>query len=243
MKVGIVGCGVVGGTLSLWLKENTWSEVITHDPPKGQVGDIASCDIVFIAVPVPTNEDGTQDINQLHSALEVCAKDQPIYIRSTVLPGTSDLLSKTTGKRVRACPEFLTERIAKEEMGRLPIVIGEKIPHKLIAELFKSKKLICMSSRSAELAKYVHNSFGALKVNFFNHINQLCDKNYVHYGMMMEAVLATGFINKTHTQVPGPDGEFGYGGKCLPKDTKAFARWADFALLTQTVVDNEEVRK
>ena len=79
-----------------------------------------------------------------------------------------------------------------------------------------------MSSEEAEITKYAHNVFGALKVTYFNGIYDICKKNNLDYDKVREGVLLSGYINAPHTQVPGPDGKFGYGGKCFPKDVNAF---------------------
>ena len=50
--------------------------------------------------------------------------------------------------------------------------------------------------------------------------------NLLHIGYL-PGVLLSGYINDTHTYVPGPDGKFGYGGKCFPKDVNAFAKMTD----------------
>jgi len=80
-----------------------------------------------------------------------------------------------------------------------------------------------MTSEEAELAKYAHNVFGALKVTYFNCLYDLCQQLGFSYQNVLDGVLASEYINETHTAVPGPDGMFGYGGKCFPKDVKAAA--------------------
>ena len=79
-----------------------------------------------------------------------------------------------------------------------------------------------MTSREAEITKYTHNVFGALKVSYFNGIYNLCEQMGADYKKIQEGILLSGYINSPHTQVPGPDGQFGYGGKCFPKDVDAF---------------------
>lgn len=80
-----------------------------------------------------------------------------------------------------------------------------------------------MTSEEAEMAKYAHNVFGALKVTYFNCIRDLCERSGLDYRKVLDGVLASGYVNKEHTASPGPDGKFGYGGKCFPKDVRAMA--------------------
>ena len=82
-----------------------------------------------------------------------------------------------------------------------------------------------MSSVEAELAKYAHNVFGALKVTYFNGIYELTKELKCDYDNVKQGVLLSGYINDTHTHIPGHDGKFGYGGKCFPKDISAFNKF------------------
>src|SRR6185503_5957212 len=66
------------------------------------------------------------------------------------------------------------------------------------------------------------NCFGAVKINYFNAIYSLCKKMGANYYNVLAGAMTPGFIEVTHTQVPGPDGRFGFGGHCLPKDLTAF---------------------
>ena len=63
IKVGIVGCGFVGGALKAWLEENNKdAEVFVSDPPKGYNDDLSEIDIAFLQIHVPTEDDGTQNL-------------------------------------------------------------------------------------------------------------------------------------------------------------------------------------
>jgi UDPglucose 6-dehydrogenase len=75
----------------------------------------------------------------------------------------------------------------------------------------------------SEISEYAHNVFGALKVTYFNAIYDYCQKLGADFSKVHTGCLLSGYINETHTQVPGPDGKLGYGGKCFPKDVNAFA--------------------
>ena len=62
-----------------------------------------------------------------------------------------------------------------------------------------------------------------MKVTYFNAIADYCRRMGAEYKRVHAGCLLSGYINDTHTHVPGPDGKFGYGGKCFPKDVNAFA--------------------
>lgn len=222
IKVGIIGCGFVGGALKKWLEEhNTNVSVLVSDPYKGYNDDVTKADVVFISIHIPTEIDGTQDLTLLKELITPISKETPIFIRSTVLPHTCDNLSKELDKRVYFMPEFLTERTAYQDFCSQPMVFTAE--EEMLAKIFVGKKYITMSSLEAEITKYAHNDFGAVKVTYFNAVYNLCKKLNCDYQKVQNGILLSGYINDMHTYVPGPDGKLGYGGKCFPKDVKALA--------------------
>jgi len=222
ITVGIVGCGFVGGALKQWLENNNPSiKILVSDPPKGYTDSLATADVIFISIHVPTEDDGKQDLRLMKKIIKALP-DKPVFIRTTILPGTSEKLSKETKKRVYFMPEFLTERTAYEDFGSQPMVFTAE--SELLEKIFVGKRFIQMSSLEAEITKYAHNVFGALKVTYFNSIYHLCQKKSCFYDNVLRGILLSGYINDVHTAVPGPDGKLGYGGKCFPKDVNAFAK-------------------
>ncbi|MBE6449901.1 MAG: UDP-glucose 6-dehydrogenase [Alphaproteobacteria bacterium] len=219
-KVGIIGCGVIGGALKKWLEDNTEHQVFVSDPFKGYHDDMSQCDIFFIQIHVPTEVDGTQNLNTFR---EIISKlpDKPIFIRTTILPGTSGKLSQELNRHVYFMPEFLTERTSVDDFKVQPMVFTAET--KLLKDIFPNKEYIEMSSLEAEITKYAHNVFGALKVTYFNAIYDYCQKLGANFNKVHTGCLLSGYINEQHSQVPGPDGKFGYGGKCFPKDVNAFS--------------------
>lgn len=223
MKVGIIGCGYIGGTLKKWLEEhNQTIDILVSDPPKGMYDDVSKADIIFISIHIPTETDGTQDLSLLKELIKPLPVDKPIFIRTTVLPHTCDNLSKETGKKIYFMPEFLTERTAYQDFCNQPMIFTAE--EEMLKSIFIGKKYITMSSLEAEIAKYTHNDFGAVKVTYFNAVYELCQKLGCDYKKIQKGVLLSGYINDMHTYVPGPDGKLGYGGKCFPKDVKALIR-------------------
>lgn len=220
INIGVVGCGVIGGALIKWLKEhNSNCNILRVDPPKGFNDDLSKADIIFVSIHIPTEDDSSQDLTVLEKIIDNCP-DVPIFIRTTLKPGTCDYLSKKYSKSVNFMPEFLTERTAFEDFNNQPMIFTNNV--ELLKEIFIGKEYICMTSLEAEVTKYAHNVFGALKVTYFNGIFEYCQKLGINYENVHKGVLLSGYINKPHTIVPGPDGQLGYGGKCFPKDVNAF---------------------
>ena len=244
LHIGIIGCGVVGNALKEWLKNNTPHRISVSDPYKGYNDDMSQCDIFFIQIHIPTEDDGSQNLSVL-SDIIASLPDKPIFVRTTILPGTSDMLSEKFHKRVYFMPEFLTERTSVADFNQQPMVFtGES---SLLKQIFVNKKYIEMSSLEAEVTKYAHNVFGALKVTYFNCIYDLCQKLKIDYEHVHQGVLLSKYINDTHTYVPGPDGKLGYGGKCFPKDVNAFTRYTKGSLLGELLSPlkdiNNKIRK
>lgn len=218
MRVGLIGVGVVGGTLLKWFQENTQHQIRCLDPAKGMNDSLEGCDAIFISVPVPAAGTG-QDLQALREAILTAKKhSQNIFIRSTVLPGTNDLYGTI------AMPEFLTERTAYEDFCRLPILLGP-VDRVCVKQLFPGKEVMFKTNAEAELSKFAHNCFGAMKVTYFNIIADLCEKLKCDFESVKQGVFLTGYINKDHTMVPGPDGKYGYAGKCFPENMDAFTRY------------------
>ncbi len=226
IKVGIIGCGFVGGALKTWIEENNAEncEVYVSDPPKGMNDDLSQIDIAFLQIHVPTEDDGTQDLT-LMTKLIKDLPNVPVFVRTTILPGTSDKLSKETGHQVCYMPEFLTERTHLEDFRKQTMVFTGAVD--LLIRIFKGKKFTVMSPLEAELTKYIHNVFGAYKVTYFNAAKEYVEKMGADWAKVHTGCLLSGYINDTHTYVPGPDGKCGYGGKCFPKDVNAFAKMTE----------------
>lgn len=234
MKIGIIGAGIVGGALANYFQKFDY-EVVIDDPPRGINGDCKGCDAIFVCVPVDTvfkDNRIQQDLTVIKSVLNKYRAEvrTPFFIRSTVLPKTTDHLRKLTKLRLYAMPEFLTEREADETFANQDIICGADIGdvramsslEELLDKVFPNKTIALYSNREVELAKYSHNVMGALKVNFFNLVHKYAQRIHADYDNVLKGVLMSGYINKTHTMVPGPDGKKGFAGKCFPKDTLAF---------------------
>lgn len=228
MQIGIAGLGVVGGAFARWLSENTDHDVRSYDPRLGLTDDLRSVNALFICVPVPT-EGRAQNLSIVREILEKFGgPNMRIFIRSSVVPGTCDHLSREFGLEIYAMPEFLTERTADTDVRTQRILCGRSytdaaVPqYAFLSQIFNgAKDIVLMTNVEAELAKYAHNGWGTTKVHFSNIIFELCQKLGADYEKVRFGALMSGYVSQTHTQVPGPDGKLGYGGKCFPKDMEA----------------------
>jgi UDPglucose 6-dehydrogenase len=87
--------------------------------------------------------------------------------------------------------------------------------------------VIHCTAGEAAMAKYAINTFMATKVVFMNEIQELCSKTGIDYNRVAHMVIADKRLGSSHMQVPGPDGAYGFGGACFPKDTSALLKYAE----------------
>jgi UDPglucose 6-dehydrogenase len=224
--------------------------------------------VYFVCVPTPMNEDGSCDTSIVEGVLDSLAEsprrgkhDRIVVIKSTVPPGSTAKWNKKYGERLRVIfsPEFLTEANALDDMrNQNRIVLGGPRPWinkaKLVFQAaFPSVPIIKTSSTTAEMVKYVTNCFLATKVSFANEVQQICsalDSNGldIDYDKVIEYATKDVRLGTSHWQVPGPDGEYGFGKTCFPKDLNALSAVARELNITPCVMDgvwskNLEVRK
>jgi UDPglucose 6-dehydrogenase len=229
-KVGVIGNGFVGEAISFAFSSISDLYVYDTDPLKStdKIELVHNCDFVFICVPTPMFKDGSQDLSYVESVFEKATR-KPIYIlKSTVVPGTTERLSKKYSNfKIIFSPEFLTERTAKLDMltqsriilgGDLTLSEKAKI---LFNQRFKIKNIIQTDSKTAELTKYMNNTFFATKVSIMNEFKLLCDKIGANWEDALKGFVSDGRIGDSHLNVPGHDGKLGYGGTCFPKDVNA----------------------
>ena len=100
-----------------------------------------------------------------------------------------------------------------------------------VANLYKQRfgetiSIIKTNYQTAELIKYMNNCFFATKVSFLNEMYMIAEKSGADWDMAVEGFIRDGRIGHSHLAVPGPDGKFGFGGSCFPKDMQAIISYA-----------------
>ena len=209
------------------------------------------CDIIFVCLPTPMNKDGSCYTGLVEAELrdldEKCRfdsnKKKTIIIKSTISPGTTAKWNKQfKNLNVVFNPEFLTEANAVsdyENQNRIILGGPRKATTKLkpiFAKVFPKAAIIKTDSTYAEMVKYVTNSFLATKVSFANEMYEICNGLDIDYDKVIEYAQYDDRLGKSHWSVPGPDGDFGYGGHCFPKDVKALIHVAKKLNVTPTIL-------
>ena len=169
-------------------------------------------------------------LESVFNDLSALGSNADLVIKSTVPVGTTlKIQSKYPKLKICHSPEFLTARKAKIDFCTPARNIVGYANHRDVAErlsdLYKKRfpgtACITMSSNESEMVKYMANCFFATKVSFFNEMYLLADKLGLNWQSLLEGVLTDGRIGVSHYDVPGHDGDFGFGGTCFPKDINA----------------------
>jgi UDPglucose 6-dehydrogenase len=266
MKVGVIGLGVVGGTMFDCLgRVHDMSGFDIKEPNNTDecMREVLGSDICFVCVPTPTMEDGTQNISAIDDVFLSLFTNKytgVVVLKSTVLPGTTRAFKEKYSKlRLVHSPEFLTEKSAKQDFLRQNCILasGDRYNDIIILQacywelldlkttLFNPNFIISHNYVDTELAKYIHNTFLATKVSFMNQMYDFAKQVGADYEKANTMAIFQGVIGLTHNQVPGPDGRRGYGGMCFPKDTKALQNMAGetLSILDAAIQYNDKIRK
>jgi UDPglucose 6-dehydrogenase len=205
---------------------------------------LVDCQVVFIAVGTPPDEDGSADLKYVLAVARECGRLMDDYLvvvtKSTVPVGTSlkvrAAVQEELDRRdvkvpfdVASNPEFLKEGAAIDDFlkpDRIVVGVESTRAEDILKSLYKpftlnGHPILVMDITSAEMAKYAANAMLATKISFMNDIANLCEVvganiNWVRKGIGTDARIGNKFI------YPG----IGYGGSCFPKDVQALIHTA-----------------
>jgi UDPglucose 6-dehydrogenase len=250
MKILICGYGFVGKAHAFALSFGN-NEVHIYDPAYDIYKErLTNPDAVIITVSTPAHENGKCNINNVYdSIVNVEDDDVPILIKSTIsLEGWRFLLQEFPNKKISFSPEYLRAAHAYEDFKKQEVVYiggGDNIFWASIFSLCLGVKIQCADPEELILAKYMRNSFLALKVAFFNQVYDLCKATDIDFNRVRQLATEDPRIGKSHSYI---NLERGFGGHCFPKDTSAISHTAKQFDSPMTVIDsailyNNELRK
>jgi GDP-mannose 6-dehydrogenase len=225
---------------------------------------ILNTELSFICVGTPSQANGNLDLTyirriceQIGEALKQKSSRHTVVIRSTILPGTmrnivipvlQEMSGKKAGTDFGVChnPEFLREGSAVKDFNFPPQTVVGEIDQKsgdALAELYKGidAPLMRTDLETAEMVKYVNNSWHALKIGFANEIGNLCKAFSIDAHQVMKIFCQDTKLNISSAYLtPG----FAFGGSCLPKDLRAISYQAkmhdlQLPILTSILPSNE----
>ena len=231
--IGIIGNGFVGNAVAKGFEDRLDVLICDLDKDKSThtMMQTLRCDYVFVCLPTPmiSAEGGKCNLSILDNFFEEVSTIETkatFIIKSTVPVGTTDRLCELyPHMNIVHNPEFLTAANAEHDFinadrhviggdAKLAFDVGT-----LYSTYFPHIPVYTMRSSESECVKYFANCFLASKVMVFNEMRMLCDNlPGVDYDRVMEGVCSDERIGNSHTSVPGPDGDYGFGGTCFPKD-------------------------
>lgn len=248
MDVIIVGHGVVGSNLEAELsklnpdvrdkyKSGTEHNRFTH----GKKYDIA-----FICVDTPLT--GTEDCDTSEVANAMRENDADLYvIKSTVYPGFTKAIAEKMGKAVVFSPEYYggTQHCNNFDFN-FTIIGGEKEAAKRLIQALQSvydarHTFHIVDSTTAELAKYMENSYLATHVSFCVQFFFIAERFGVSYEELRELFILDPRVNASHTFVYR-DHPY-WESHCLDKDVPTIANAGDAPLLKAVIDFNEQCRQ
>jgi UDPglucose 6-dehydrogenase len=265
MKIGIIGNGFVGQAIVHGFILHT-DNILVHDKDPTRSTHsmkelVHNADVIFICVPTPMFESGQCDLSIVNSVTKElsqydCIGKKVVVIKSTVVPGTTEKLAiNYPNMNFVFNPEFLTERKARLDfINTSRIILGSNKPlaNNIVEELYRIRfpytKIIKTDFGTAQLIKYMANCFFATKVSFMNEMYQICKAINGNWDTALNGFISDYRIGNSHIDVPGHDGDLGFGGKCFPKDINAMIKRAEELGVDPKVMKgawekNKEVRK
>ena len=259
MTIGVIGQGYVGTAIKLGFQDHY--DVITYDKydiaksthPK--ISDLVEeTKVIFVCVPTPMRKDGTcytGIVEEVIREINETANDHIVVIKSTVPPGTTDRFNhEFSNVTVIFNPEFLTEENFLDDFKNQNRIIlggsrkGTNKLRQIYSKVFPKATIVKTGDKHAEMVKYFTNCFLATKVSFANEMYNICEQLDLDYDKIVEYATYDERLGKSHWAVPGPDGDFGFGGHCLPKDLSAIVNtFTTYGLLEAVEEVNDQVRE
>jgi nucleotide sugar dehydrogenase len=263
MKLGIIGKGFVGSAVSNGFNDDVEQFVVDPLHSNNSIEGLVEFDpiITFVCVPTPVSEDGSCDVSIARSVLQELNELQykgVVVIKSTIVPDYLHEFKKAYALRIVYNPEFLTEANANQDFinPKMQVLGGRWKDCEVVekAYLRNSKVKVVPTFKTdlttASLLKYTINSFLATKVMFFNDLYKLhqSSSSMASWEQFIDMLTRDPRMGDSHMQVPGPDGKFGFGGHCFPKDTEAMLKYANdknikLNILKKAVETNNKLRE
>jgi UDPglucose 6-dehydrogenase len=257
MKIGILGRGTVGDAVHDGLI-GQGHQVSFHDPkfPESKFEDVLDTECVFVVVPTDSTTDGDCDTSIVEKCIEDLSRANYkgfVGIKSTVIPGTTDsMIHKYPHLRIGCVPEFLRARMALADFvynhDLLVIGVNTDADFELVKKVhgFIPRNVCRVAPIEAELIKYFNNVHHAVQVTFGNIIYEICQRVGADYNEIYNAITKRDCINPHYLLVN--ENFRGFGGHCLPKDTRALDRLLknlnlEFGMIEAVLKDNDKVNQ
>ncbi|MDC1281543.1 hypothetical protein N8Z09_02695 [Methylophilaceae bacterium] len=246
----ITGYGYVGRAFYETFKDLEHCEIVDPKHNDNKITDFEATHVV-VAVSTPEASDGSCDMSNVYNVVSQCTTEQAILIKSTIsIEGWQKLCQDFPNHRLTFSPEFLRANTAtKDFQDTKHIYLAGQWSHPWVRLLKKRFPTAIYSIRKTpkELiaGKYFRNAYLATKITFFNQVYDMCEKMGMKFEQVQEIITDDLRIGRDHSDVTE---ERGYGGHCLPKDTKALVKTAKkskvrLSLIEETIKYNAKIRQ
>ena len=246
-RVGIVGVGMVGGTLKGWFRDAK-----TYDkfkPSANTLKEVLDQDVIFLAVNLPEDGLGEGEFKAIFEILNQAPGGKIVISKMTTYPGFTEKLSQAFPNLcIFHNPEFLTESQADHDFRNPPFQIlgttrGSEYAADILNILPSAPVSRVVDSKESEMFKLVRNALLASKVVLANNIYDICEGSKVDYEVIRDLFKHDHWIGGSHSQI-FHKGYRGYGGKCLPKDIQGLIRFKNELGIGEGVFEAiEEINK
>jgi len=253
LKLGVVGAGFVGGSvINGFDTDNVLQIVVDPLHNDNTISDLIDFEpsITFLCLPTPKGKKGDVDVSVTREVLAELSQKKykgVVVIKSTITPSHLTNMKKDFDLKLVYNPEFLTEANAHSDFINPHMqVLGGKwrdcdTVEKAYSRYSKVKTVPTykVDLITASLIKYTINSWLATKVSFFNELYDLFTASSAHssWEQFTEILKTDPRMGNSHMQVPGPDGKFGFGGHCFPKDTAGLLHYADKKSVDMSILE------
>lgn len=227
---------------------------VRHVPTIDRV--VSECDVIFVAVPTPMKPSGECHTDIVESVLQEIQNtavrigrdlgEFVVVIKSTVPPGFTSRMQAKYALRLVFSPEFLTEANAVRDFQTANrVLIGgdyedalvvfkyfegvwpDRQPNTFVDHPDGPVHIIQCESEVAEMVKLSTNVHLTARVMISNELYLICEKLGIKYDDVKVLTQLDRRIGLSHMNVPGPDGNLGYGGHCFVKDTQSLSFISD----------------
>lgn len=241
MRIGVIGVGSIGSVLAEGF-DRLGHDIVINDTDREREREVpfesqpkrwiaTNCDLAIFALPTPTTAAGG-DASIVADALESFRDSNAVCcLRSTMPPGTTAEIAHSTGLNLVYSPEFLRDRSDVEDFFNPDRIVlaGPAEERQVVRHALDHPRVSCdtiielSDYLSAEIGKEAHNAYFATKVSFANQLRLICEEEGANVQAVMEIITADHRNTTSHLDpLLGP-----YGGKCLPKDTRALTLYGD----------------
>jgi UDPglucose 6-dehydrogenase len=264
--IAYIGYGFVGHACHKAFEHNCAAIIIDPDKSNSTYEDIwvKQPPLTFVCVPAPTRDDGSVDASRIYAIFDELSGIKYkgiVVVKSTIPPLIAqDLHDKYPKIEYVYSPEFLREAHWEEDAlkPKMIILAGKLENYRKVSDFYKKHSGVWddveyhyLDYKTAALIKYTLNSYLAMKVIFMNQLRQvyleqlddnLADIKWIEF---VSVLASDSRFGDSHNQVPGPDGQYGYGGSCFPKDVKAmlgFDKNEHLTVLKEASIINTKLR-